>query len=125
MSNYKDEKLQILKMIEEGKITSQEGIDLLEALEDTQEKNIENIKAKWVKIRVYDAEENTKVNVNLPISLIDAGIKLANKISPDLKVSGISEEDLKGIIEAIKNGAEGKIVDVESENGQRVEITVE
>jgi hypothetical protein len=30
------------------------------------------------------------------------------------------EEDLKEIIEEIKNGAEGKIIDVEEENGQKV-----
>lgn len=30
-----------------------------------------------------------------------------------------------GIMEAIKNGAEGKIIDAEGEDGQKVEITVE
>jgi len=126
----KEEKMIILSMLEEGKITKEEALNLLETLEENAEKENNsirdnNIKAKWLKIRVFDSEDNTKVNVNLPISLIDVGMKLANKISPDLKVSGIREEDLKGIIEAIKNGAEGKIIDVESENGEKVEIIVE
>lgn len=122
----REEKMMILSMLEEGKITKEEAINLLETLEENTEKNnAKNSKAKWIRIRVFDSEENTKVNVNLPISLLDAGMKIANKFSPDLKVSGLNEEDLKGILEAIKNGAEGKIVDIEEENGQKVEITVE
>lgn len=122
----REEKMMILSMLEEGKITKEEAINLLETLEENTEKNnAKNSKAKWIRIRVFDSEENTKVNVNLPISLLDAGMKIANKFSPDLKVSGLGEEDLKEIIEEIKNGAEGKIIDVEEENGQKVEIIVE
>lgn len=47
MSGLKDEKLQILKMVEEGKITSDEAINLIETLENTEEKTRpENNKAK-------------------------------------------------------------------------------
>ena len=42
MSDFKDEKLQILRMIEEGKITSEEGIELLEALNETKNNYMEN-----------------------------------------------------------------------------------
>ncbi len=122
----REEKMMILSMLEEGKITKEEAINLLETLEENTEKNnAKNSKAKWIRIRVFDSEENTKVNVNLPISLLDAGMKIANKFSPDLKASGLGEEDLKEIIEEIRNGAEGKIIDVEEENGQKVEIIVE
>lgn len=122
----REEKMMILSMLEEGKITKEEAINLLETLEENTEKNnAKNSKAKWIRIRVFDSEENTKVNVNLPISLLDAGMKIANKFSPDLKAFGLGEEDLKEIIEEIRNGAEGKIIDVEEENGQKVEITVE
>jgi DUF4097 and DUF4098 domain-containing protein YvlB len=120
----REEKMMILSMLEEGKITKEEAVNLLESLEESKD-NKNNNKAKWIKIKVIDSEENTKVNINLPLSLLDAGIKIASKFSPDLKVSGLNEEDLKGILEAIKNGAEGKIVDIEEENGQKVEITVE
>lgn len=122
----REEKMMILSMLEEGKITKEEAINLLETLEENTEKNnAKNSKAKWIRIRVFDSEENTKVNVNLPISLLDAGMKIANKFSSDLKAFGLGEEDLKEIIEEIRNGAEGKIIDVEEENGQKVEIIVE
>jgi DUF4097 and DUF4098 domain-containing protein YvlB len=125
MESLKEEKLQILKMVEEGKVTSEEGISLLEALGDSEKSYIENGNAKWIKIRVFDPDDNTKVNVTIPISLVNVGLKMANKFSPELKNAGFDEKDLKEIFEAIKDGASGKIVDVESDNGEKVEIIVE
>ena len=40
-------------------------------------------------------------------------------------IAGFSEEDICEIFEEIKNGASGKIVDIESEDGEKVEIIVE
>ena len=112
-------------MVEDNKITSEEGISLLEALGETQQAYMENERAKWLKVRVFDPDDKTKVNVTIPITLIDVGIKMANKFSPEFKEAGLDEKDLKEIFEAIKNGASGKIVDVESENGEKVEVIVE
>lgn len=126
MTDFKDEKLQILKMIEDGKITSEEGIKLLEALDDTPNTvPVETIKAKWIKIKVFEPEEKTNVDVTIPISLIDIAMKIANKISPEFNKYGISENEISEIFNAIKNGASGKIVDVKSESGEIVEIMVE
>lgn len=129
MTDFKDEKLQILKMVEEGKITSEEGIELLDALNETKVNYTESQKAKWLKIRVFEPDNSTKVNVTIPVSLIDVGMKIAGKVAPnfvpELKESGLDELDLKEVFEAIRDGASGKLVDVESENGEKVEIIVE
>ncbi|MGF7059207.1 SHOCT-like domain-containing protein [Brassicibacter mesophilus] len=125
MSNsLKEEKIQVLKMIEEGKITSEEGIELLNALED-KGMDLGVKSSKWLKVKVYEPDDKTKVNVNIPIALVDIGLKFATKFSPELKDSNIQDVDFKEIAEAIKNGAEGKIVDIESEDGERVEVIVE
>lgn len=124
-----NEKLQILNMVKEGKITPDEGVKLLEALQEPVESNNELIftgtNAKWLKIKVFDPDDNTKVNVTLPIALINVGVKLASKISPEFKAAGLTEEDLNEIFAAIKSGATGKIVDVDSDDGTKVEIIVE
>lgn len=126
MGDFKDEKLQILKMIEEGKITSEEGINLLEALDDTYDTSpVVTNKAKWIKIKVFEPEDKTNVDVTIPISLIDISMKIASKIVPDFSKYGLSEKDISGILDAIKNGASGKIVDIKSENGEIVEIIIE
>lgn len=125
MSEYlKEEKMEILKMIETGKISPKDGLDLLNALDEkTEELTVSS--AKWLKIRVFDPEDKTKVNVNVPIALIDIGLKFATKFSPELKDSSLEGIDFREIAEAIKKGAHGKIVDIESEDGEKVEIIVE
>lgn len=120
----REEKLQILKMVEEGKVTVEEGVDLLNALEEKASTK-PNKSNKWVKIKVYDPDEDNKVNVTIPVSFVNFGIKLATKFSPELKETGLSEEDFKEINDMIKNGALGKIIDVESNTGQKVEIVIE
>lgn len=129
MADFKEEKLQILKMIEEGKITSQEGIELLEALNETKVKYVEEQKSRWIRIRVHEPNNKTRVNVNIPVAIVDAGMKIVSKLAPnvntELKESGFSEEDLKDLFQAIKDGASGKLVDIETEEGDRVEIVVE
>ena len=47
-----DERMQILEMVEEGKINTKEGLELLDALEGNPEKNDSKKKAKWLRIRV-------------------------------------------------------------------------
>lgn len=125
----KDEKLQILNMIQDGRINAEEGVKLLEALENSLDIKDENVnsgkKAKWIKIKVLDTEKNTKVNVTLPISLINLGVRLASKFSPEIKEAGLSEDDMTEIFDAIKNGETGRIVDIDSAKGDKVEIVIE
>lgn len=123
-NNLKEERMEILKMIEDGKISSKDGLELLSALEVKNE-TLSTHKSKWIKIRVFDPDEKAKVNVNIPIALVDIGLKFITKISPELKEYNFEGIDINEITELIKSGAEGKIVDVESENGEKVEIFVE
>jgi len=125
--NVADERIQILGMVEEGKITAAEGMELLNALEENNTEIVPKTEAKWLKVRVKTMdEEKTKVNVNIPIALVDVGLKLAKNYDPKLKDSGLDKIDIEEIVEAVKNGAEGKIVDVEDEESQtNVQVYVE
>ncbi|MTI59325.1 MAG: hypothetical protein FH762_04915 [Firmicutes bacterium] len=124
-----EEKMQILKMIEEGKINSKEGLELLEAVDSKDEQQIitsGSSKAKWLRVRVKTEEDKTKVNVNIPISLVDIGFKIAKAYSPELNADELKDIDFEEIIKAIKNGAEGKIVDIkDEESNTTVEVFVE
>jgi hypothetical protein len=102
-------------------------MELLNALEKSEQEIVpKSGDAKWLKVRVKTMEDKTKVKVNIPISLVDVGLKLGAAYAPQLKESGLDKVDLKEIIEAVKSGAEGKIVDVEDEESQtKVEVYVE
>jgi hypothetical protein len=79
-------------------------------------------KASWFRVRVTDMETGrTKVNVNLPFSLVRAGLKIGARFSPE-----VDEIDWEEVIGAIDQGAMGKLVDVEDvEGGEKVEVFVE
>jgi hypothetical protein len=121
--------MQILSMVAEGTISAEEGAKLLAALEPAAAKKtaprasaIGPSEARWFRVRVTDLETGrNKVNVNLPMSLVDVGTRMGARFAPELE-----DVDFQDIIEQVKSGAQGKIVEVEDiEGGERVEIYVE
>ena len=128
MKNSTEERMQILKMIEEGKITAQEGLELMNAVDqgDMDESSVPTKRAKWLKVRIMAMDGRVKTKVNIPISLVDIGLKLGAAYSPELKDSGVNKIDFKELLEAVKNGAEGKMVEVEDDQPQeRIKVFVE
>jgi hypothetical protein len=123
-----EERMQILSMVAEGTINAEEGAKLLAALEPAKAKKEMHMVAggpsepRWFRVRVTDLETGrNKVNVNLPMSLVDVGTRMGARFAPELE-----DMDFNDIIEQIKSGAQGKIVEVEDmEGGERVEIYVE
>lgn len=75
--NVSEERMQILEMVEEGKINATEAMKLLDASKRNQREITPKKDVKWLKIRVRTMDDKPKVNVNLPISLVGVGLKLA------------------------------------------------
>jgi hypothetical protein len=120
-----EERMQILKMISDKQITAEEGAKLLEALrasEGEARDHSEPTKPRWLRVRVTDRTTGkTKVNVNVPVSLVEVGLKMGARFAPDM--AGM---DLQAVQGAVKNGYQGKIVDVDDEeDNERVEVFVE
>lgn len=119
-----DERMRILKMIEDKQITAEEGVRLLEALRASRETAAaeETARPRWLRVRVTDrASGKPKVNVNIPVGLLDIGLKMGARFAPDM--NGL---DLKAIQEAIQGGMQGRIIEVDDEkDDERVEIFVE
>ena len=122
-----EERMQILNMVAEGTISADEGAKLLAALEPGKKKDVRTMMTepsspRWFRVRVTDLETGkNKVNVNLPMSLVEVGTRMGARFAPELE--GMDFED---IVEQIKSGAQGKIIEVEDvEDGERVEIYVE
>ncbi len=111
-------------MIQEGRITAEEGANLLQAL-GTATKTPPSPPARdprLLRVRITDLSSGkTKVNVNIPMGLVNVGVKLGARFTPSNADVNYGE-----IMDAIKSGASGKIVDVEDlESGEHVEVWVE
>jgi hypothetical protein len=124
-----EERMKILKMIEEGKISADEGSKLLAALSDSRKGMSTPPRtpgaggpARWLRIRVTDIRTGrSKASVQIPLALVDAGMKIGAHFAPE--VEGV---DMTNVMEALRMGVTGKIIDVvDDEDGEHVEIYVE
>ena len=119
-----EERMKILKMIEEGKLSAEEGAKLLSALASANRPlgGLSASGAKWLRVRVTEvATGRSKATVQIPISLMEAGMKIGAHFAPE--IDGVNMDEL---MEALRTGTTGKIIDVtDDEDGEHVEIFVE
>ena len=96
--------------------------DQVRLVPEAQRKNPEDL---VLRIKVLSAQGD-KVRVNLPFGLLKAlsgaGVDIAAQYSGVDALKGI---DMEKILEMVENGTVGKIVEVESADGDTVEIVVE
>jgi hypothetical protein len=125
--SLKEERMQILKMIEEGKISATEGAELLRAIDqDTNARESSPLKGasepRWFRVRITDTVTGkNKVNVNIPMGLVNVGMKMGARFAPEIEGMDFDE-----ISDLIRGGAQGKVMDIiDDEEGERVEIFVE
>ena len=127
-----NERMMILKMIEEGTVTAEEGAKLLASVDPegvrpskavaTQRKSTTSSGAQWFRVRVSDTKTGKmKALVNLPIGLMDWGLRVGAQFAPEMEGLDLSE-----LSEILRSGADGKIVEViDEEDGEHVEIFIE
>ncbi len=132
-----EERMRILTMIQEGKITAEEGAKLIEALDvitekpkaphsplsaDTFSTPVSGKKPHYLHVVVSDTDSGkTRVNVRLPVSLISSGMRLGAKFAPEIE--GLDEDTLN---QWLNSGEVGQIVDVfDEEDGEHVQVYLE
>ena len=78
-----------------------------------------------LRIRVLSADGN-KVRVNLPVPLLRAFMDAGMDIAADMSgMESLKKIDMNQVMLLIENGTIGKLVEIESSNGDIVEIVVE
>lgn len=112
-------------MIEEGKITAEEGKDLLEALDQSAEIPAGSAASgRFLRVRI-DSEKGTKVKLKVPLGLVRVASKLcefATYLIPDqarreLEQQGIniSDIDCAELVTLLEQGlSDGDLIDAEA-----------
>lgn len=133
-----DEKMRVLKMVEEGKISAEQAVNLLDALgeeaaEETQGADSVAVSGardgayenKMLRV-VVDSAEGDKVNVQLPVKIIRQVLKVTGKLPIEGK--GMENLDLDAltvsILECLDSETLGNIVDVNAADGSTVKIFI-
>jgi hypothetical protein len=129
------DRLKILEMIQEGKISTAEGLELLQAL-DMGSKNISAANDQKRVLRVKVDGDKTKVNVNIPLGLVRVASKFLGvgmnfipaQARDELNKQGIdlSQIDFTELVNLIDQGLmDGKLVDVEVDDPTEGKMTVQ
>lgn len=125
-----DEISRVLSMVEEGKLNKEKAAELIGVLQGNGNQVDKRTSAsylnKMLKIRVT-SENGDNVNVNLPIKLIKAVLKVGTNIAKMIPESEkyVKDIDVELLIEAIDNELDGQIVDVTSAKGDKVLVIIE
>jgi hypothetical protein len=136
-----EERMKILKMIQEGKITADQGVQLLQALEEGAQAPASRKpapaagpsaphrhvapagqNARWFRVQVTDINTGkARVNVRLPVGLVSAGMKMGARFAP--QVEGLDPDQIMAFL---NSGETGQIVDVLNEqDGEHVQVFIE
>ncbi len=132
-----DERLQILKMLEEGKITAEEASELLEALKASEAVGgsgnsqvqaawkTPGKKARWLRIEVKE-RNGDRVHIKLPLVVVKAALRMGGHFS----MAGFDSDELGPDVmaeleEALREGEAGVLIDVTEEDGDHVQIFLE
>jgi hypothetical protein len=115
----KDERLQILRMLSEGKLDAAQAEKLLGLLD--VEKNPAPRRARWFRVRVSEVEKGrVSTNVRLPIEVMDAVLRLKAHLEP-----GKDQEETQKLIELLQTGSSGQTIEYDDPHSGHVEISIE
>lgn len=130
----REEISRVLTMVQEGKIDSEKGAELIQVLKEKekepaiilQKPNNQQYLDKTLKIRVV-SKDNDNINVNVPLKLVKAVLKTGHSIAASIPQSEkyVKDIDINLLIEAIDSELVGQIVDVQSANGDSVAVFIE
>lgn len=119
-------KQRILQMVKDGVLDVEEGLKLLDALESPEAAlpQTKNSQPKMLRVKV-DSEDGDVVRVNVPVSLLKAGVNLANQININGETIQSKGVDIDLIMQAIEEGATGEIVNIQSADGDSIIVTID
>ncbi len=133
MTTTTEERIRILQMVQDGKISAEEGARLLDALSAGSPAAGEKaktagrlpkklLKGRWFRVRVSDVKSGrSKATINIPLGLMEWGLQIGAQFAPE-----VADINLSQLSEMLQQGDMGKIVDViDEEDGEHVEIFIE
>jgi len=114
-----NDRLRILEMVRDGKITPEDGVRLLDELALPPAADL----SRTVRVHIRDAGGG-KLQVALPARLaVSIGAMVPEKVRARLLARGI---DLDEVLKAVQQGtARGPLLDIKDAGGTTVEVVVE
>lgn len=126
-----DEKLRILKMVEEGTITAEQAADLMSAMNvDLPEEQTSIVSGSYDKKMfriIVDSVAGDKVKIQFPVGAVKKILKVTGKLPiPEKDLQGVDLSSMMDAVsECLDEEIEGDFVNVEAVDGTTVRIFVD
>ncbi len=134
-----EERMRILKMVEDGKISADDAMGLLKSVGSgmvfstsstssagaVKVKDKKSLKGKKLRIQVFEGDkEKPKVNIKLPLSLAKLGGRFLSKTGK-AKIEGL-DLDLDAVLANLDELDDENIIEVDDEKGKtRINLFIE
>ena len=127
----REEKVQVLKRLQNDEITAVEAAKLLEELDNPQALEVKEVKeekprenlGKTFRIKILSSDGD-RVNVQIPLNFAKLALRHGGGFLKD-KVQSDIDLDFEEVLEMIDKGNIGKLVDIVSADGDSVEIVID
>lgn len=124
-----EEKMRILKMVEEGTLSAAEAAELMEAMgveKDGHLPQVKNYDKKMFRI-IVDSTTGDKVNVQFPVGAIKKILKVTGKLPiPEEHLYGVDlPAMMDAIVECLDDEMQGDFVNVSAADGTTVRVFVD
>ncbi|WP_324668187.1 SHOCT-like domain-containing protein [Geochorda subterranea] len=129
-SGAEDERLRILRLVQQGKVTPEQALALLDALGRHRRRGAGRApeparapaggRGRILRIRIVEDDEE-RVHLNIPLSLARSALRLV----PARAQRYLAGVDLEALLEQVEHGASGRILVVRDDEDNGVEVTVE
>jgi hypothetical protein len=114
-----DERLQILRMVENGKLTAEEAARLIDALGESEPAT----PAQPRRLRLNVVSGGTRISISAPIAVAEAAAKLIP--ADGLTVGGVALSISDVLALAREEECRGQVLGIEAEDGSKVELAVD
>lgn len=102
-------------------LLSEKAMNETRVLPKEQRKNIDDMM-----LRIYvNSSDGDKVKVNIPMALVKLGLEMGMSMPQVSGSNAIKDIDFEQLVHMVESGLIGKLVEVESSDGDIVEIVVE
>lgn len=102
-------------------LLSNDAISSVKLLRENEKRDIKELTFKVI----VDSKEGDKIRINLPMELVKVALEIGMKIPQISNMNQLSNLDFNQIISLVERGVIGKLVEIESQEGDIVNIVVE
>jgi len=122
------DRMKILEMIQNKTITAKEGAELLKSIDVSKNEALKKVAEKKSAFKMFKVKilsgDGDKVNIQIPIEFAKIALRNGKGFMKMDQIQGM-DLDIEMILDMIDKGVIGKIVDIESGDGDTVEIVIE